>query len=1380
MIQNLNGEDIQYCLECYKQNNLKFLDGEWCSENCRYKKSIIDSYGKCISCSTKYYVAHAEICMDECPEGSSQLVDEGICYFCIDQNLYFNKDKNSCVSECNPYQEEQIKSYINDSDPNNFINITYNECSKCDSGKIIRDKICQEYCYGRFYGLSNEKCYPCFCGDENEDENFTCLNSSSQCDCSSSSHYYGYSCEFYSEKDLNNKTMQIISINNKLIKSGQNYFTYKLTDNSSVNFNDKDIFEWKVFLDGKEITGDKKYKTYFITSTNEEIFGINKDLFEKPYNKKIELSLKITTTYDLNNPLYDIITLKLINSFEFDKNICKKGDSGGIGLHEMESNFILEYSEPINDKYKGRYLSQYRLLDSNNEKIPITNFIQKDNITINLICGNGFDINTMNDREEKQESTLYSTSNCVSSNFKLSEILEGQYLQTEKIFLLISYLRSNKKIEYDDLKEINDFINERIPEIINENGYYIEPNNEESESKSISYSEPKLIFSLINNLALALQSKDLINEENIQLFFNFTKNIFDIIFNYDDISNKTLSESDIRSLFRTVDNLYDISIDNNLKSETIINNFIELFDNITNYLSFKTYPSETIRLIGKRISILNYHLGSHQTNISFPFIDDNMEKIKINDFLTYSYDDYYLNQENCSQKNESLLCFTSDNYKNLMAYLNKENYNLNNILLNIYLMQEINKNNEISPDIDDQDNSNDISEKISVNKNYSIIFKFFNKENNHFSLIQNNDIEISLDVELPFKINGTEEIPNEEEKSNIFSDKYYFEKKGWNIPLSPNNSEYTCIPKSYYENKNEKSNEVKNFCKTHFDYEKKKVRCSCNMGLKDEILIIKNKKISEAFKHIQFNKDEFKIINKYSLFIIYLFVFLLLIPIIYFLIKGIIKDTIIINKEIKQKNIEDNELKLAYKDTKKYYKTGICSFSFHISLLKFFYFSELDNFCKYNIPTFIKYLIMCIGFFIGVIFVLIPFYFVPFTEKQIFMDQRDINFDDDNHKLIKPEKYFILSMIFSLVGIIFGNIFIYIFFKILNFEKKEAEIYRKIKTLFKNYIYYEVKSEVLLGPIWKKIKFRINAYFNICGNYLLSKNKTNNKFTLYSNHLTNNNNENRNSIYGLGKLDSILPNDKNEKDMNITNMKNEPSLGRNEIFPGSRKRTRNSKYSKHSVYSSSSQYSRFFAFSNVKVEKVDNLILGNTAYEVSTRQIAKFEKIRNKYIYTKYKGFKVIEELNEIGENRNIYCISRQINYTNFSADSFSSLFNNNKEKQSKRTSNFYIISLVLFLIFLILLLIIIVLLKILLNRFGIFILNVWILPAILIITIVNYIIYFFKILIGTIILFNSNHLRKKRCCVKFLFWIFVDKTMIYIYKIRNFITKYKKELDYL
>ena len=1362
--QNLDEENIQYCTECFKNNILNFLDGEWCSKSCSNTKSIVDSYGVCITCPTKYYVNKAEICMDECPDGSTLLEEVGICSFC--ENQFFNK--GSCISKCENNQIFQPTNYINNTKPNNPINISYYKCIDCEPGQRVINNHCQN-CTGSFYSFSNEQCYSCFCGDENE--NFTCLNSTNQCDCSSSSHYYGYSCEFYSEKDINNKTMQIISINNKLIKTSQNYFTYKLMNNINITFSNKDIFEWKVFIDGKEITGDKEFKTYFITSTNEEIFGINKELFKKPYNKKIELSLKITT-YNLQNIFYDIITLKLINSFEYDSQ-CYKGSSGEINLHEMESNFILENRKNGNNNiYNGRYLSQYRLLDSNNEKIPITNFIQKDEININLICGKGFDINTLNDKEENQESSLYETPVCRPSNFKLNEIFEGNFLQAEKIFLLITYLKNNKLVDYVNLKEINDFINERIPKIINENGYYIDLNK--GESKNISYSEPKLLFSLINNLAL--QSKDLINEENIQLFFNYTKNIFDIIFKNDSISNKTLSESDIKSLFRTIDILYEVSIYNNLKSKTVINNFIELFDNITNYLSFKTYPSETIRLIGKRISIINYHLGNHQTNISFPFID-NMEKILINDFLTYSYDNYYLNQEICSQKNESLLCFTSENYENLMTYLTKENYNLNDIILNIYLMKEINQNNELLPNINDQSSSNDISKNVSVNKNYSIIFKIFKKEKNHFSLIQNKDIEIKLDVELPFIINNTEDISLREKKNNIFSDKYYFEKKGWDIPLNPNNSEFTCIPKSYYENRNKKSNEVKYFCTTHFDYEKKKARCSCNIGLNDEILIIKDKKISEAFKHLQFKIDGIKIFNKYSLLIIYLFMFLLLIPIIYFLITDIIKDTKFINKEEKGHELGDNELKLAYDVTKKYNNTGIFSFSFYLSLIKFFYFSETNNFSKNTIPVFIKYLIIYIGFFIGIIFVLIPFYFIPFTEKQIFIDQRDINYKDENHKDIKPDKYFIFSFIFSLGGIIFGNIFIYIFFKILNYEKKEAEIYHKIKTLFKNYIFYEVKSEVLLGPIWKKIKLRINAYFNICGNFLLNNNE-NNKFTQYLKHISNNNNEYRNSLYGIGKIGSLLPNDKIENNINITNNKNEPLLG-NEILPRQRKKTKNSKYS---VYSNSSQYTKLFEFNNVKVEVTDSIILGNSANEKSGKQNEKFEKIRNRYIYEKNKGFRLFDELNEFGENKNIYYISKQINYSNFPLDTFSSLFNDsNKEKKSKnKISNSLIISIILLIIFFILLSIIIFLLQILLEKFGIFILNVWILPAILIITIANYIIYFSKILIGAFILFNYHYLRKKKCCVKFLFWIFVDKSMIYLYKIRNFITKYKKEFDYL
>ena len=156
----------------------------------------------------------------------------------------------------------------------------------------------------------------------------------------------------------------------------------------------------------------------------------------------------------------------------------------------------------------------------------------------------------------------------------------------------------------------------------------------------------------------------------MKYFFNFTENIFNEIFRDEKFSNNSLSDSDIKSLFRTIDNLYDLSIKNNLNSPSNINNFIAIFNNITKYLSFKTYPSEIIRLIGNRISILNYHFGEHQNEISFPNIN-NMEEVEINNFLTYSYDDYFLNEKICTQKVGSFFCFSPDNYENLMNKLSK-------------------------------------------------------------------------------------------------------------------------------------------------------------------------------------------------------------------------------------------------------------------------------------------------------------------------------------------------------------------------------------------------------------------------------------------------------------------------------------------------------------------------------------------------------------------------------------------------------------------------------------------------------------------------------------------------------------------------------------
>ena len=209
-------------------------------------------------------------------------------------------------------------------------------------------------------------------------------------------------------------------------------------------------------------------------------------------------------------------------------------------------------------------------------------------------------------------------------------------------------------------------------------------------------------------------------------------------------------------------------------------------------------------------------------------------------------------------------------------------------------------------------------------------------------------------------------------------------------------------------------------------------------------------------------------------------------------------------------------------------------------------------------------------------------------------------------------------------------------------------------------------------------------------------------------------------------------------------------------------------------------------FHNYQVCKRDNFILDKLIkFDKSKRQITRFENIRNKYIYTLRKGFlKDIENDKEVidlfEENKSLH-ISPQINYSFYPFDSFDSLKLENKEKENGNIfHNFIIISILLWVIFISLFILALFLIQNLLNKFDRFIIKAWLFPIISITILVNLILYYFKILIGTILIFHCYNLRKKKCFYKYLFFIFVDKSMVYIYKVRNLITKYKKEFDYL
>jgi hypothetical protein len=406
-------------------------------------------------------------------------------------------------------------------------------------------------------------------------------------------------------------------------------------------------------------------------------------------------------------------------------------------------------------------------------------------------------------------------------------------------------------------------------------------------------------------------------------------------------------------------------------------------------------------------------------------------------------------------------------------------------------------------------------------------------------------------------------------------------------------------------------------------------------------------------------------------------------------------------------------------------------------------------------------------------------------------------FDNEINSKVPP-RYFYLSLIFSIFGYIFTNLFIYVFSKILNFEQEEIDIWLDIKTMCKDYIYYEVKSEVLLGPIWNKIKSRMMAYYYICGDYY-SKLRQKNKFSNYLDQISRIQIGRKTVMPEISEVDQILPrategselasvldinNPKSTKKNNNKSLEmiskdiNEPLIEKEE---NENKETNliNLNLNNNKIIGNDDTQ-------GLKILRTDNFYLDNTfiSDEKAKRQIEHFTKVRNKYIYINKR-----KEINEIeiddrsndGDENAVFNISPQINYVYYPSDSFNSQGNNmNSKGESKDIKNFILISIVLLAIFALLLIFIIWFIREMLVNFDEFIIKAWIIPIIIFLTVVSFLLYYVKIFIGSFLLFHFYHWRKKGRFCRILYLIFVDQSMIYAYKVRNSITKYKKEFDYL
>ena len=211
----------------------------------------------------------------------------------------------------------------------------------------------------------------------------------------------------------------------------------------------------------------------------------------------------------------------------------------------------------------------------------------------------------------------------------------------------------------------------------------------------------------------------------------------------------------------------------------------------------------------------------------------------------------------------------------------------------------------------------------------------------------------------------------------------------------------------------------------------------------------------------------------------------------------------------------------------------------------------------------------------------------------------------------------------------------------------------------------------------------------------------------------------------------------------------------------------------------------------LKIVHNDNFQLYSKKLELdkSISKTKKYERIKNQYILRKtIKGPLYENEIDNVSEKNSYeYYTELIISYENNL--SYYSLAQSNKNNNKWKTEIItdvnpegycFLVNILMILSFLLLLSIIIIILfvKYFLNVFGFFIIKIWLISSIIIYLFVYPILYFVKNIIGSFLLFKFYHL-KRRLLVKPFYWLFVDKTLIYIFKVRNYVTKYKRELDY-
>ena len=1243
-------------------------------------------------------------------------------------------------------------------------------CEKCDIYDDINQRCIQNCPKGKYPSYLENKnssfCFNCFCGFGNcisndnykLSQNILNIDKSYSCQCENDQNQnfsvFGKNCQ-YKTYYQDNQILTIRPLQATVHINKKNIFTFEFLDfNNSENSSQLRLLSTR---HEENLKRRIKYKIKWFLNDNTNYMVENNMFYEvEPNTLKDNEDNKIKLIIsDLDEKVISetelIIRLKSINKENFE--IIFKNHTNFIPMKQRYSPKIL--IKEIQGE-NSNYALNYKYIAIDEEEFSLTGYVRNNFKTNEFLIPYSIKMkieikNDYNDIIFIEDDIYFN--NKYTYNKTLSSILENYENENNTINMrtlineIKTFFNETKNFEYSK-EEKNIYLIFNITEKYLPLSIQYEDSLKSDRIFNISdineIIEANYFISLLNQIAIFIYNyeEEIYNENEIYI------NIFKII--HESINNNeinSLKEETIISLFRTIDNLLTIlSKLSNMKydySGLLFNDINLLKDWILIYF----ISGNDQKIIGKNFIINLLRLNYYSEVMS---IDESRYTAQKDEFLKYS--NYRMKSDNDNSNSNKKKCTSTSTF-----CINNLNYD--------YIYDELTylKNEKISNVIISLTQFNYNNHDFALKWN-----KLMNNENNKIFLLEEdttnkgnnipeNLLNYSYDIEVRDPINN--------KTFNDLKNLRYNVSFDFPSNYEQNKSDITCVAMNSLikDKKDIRISEEEN-CYTYFDLENDKIICECNT--KGEILILLDKKLADLSKKNQFSNKKYKIINCISGSIILSSLALIAIFSVALIYYDFLED-----KFNSLYALEKTNTKVKYE-----YKS-IFRFSLYLTYYKYSFLNIFSTY-KFDHPRYIRFFIEIIKILLNLLLSVFPFYKTPFKEKKDIINERNAQNQKDIKLLPIKHIEYIQSFVYSLIASIIIWFIVQLFVKLLEFKKIRRFIWNPKKNILKEYTYEHIKKFPSFKKKFKKIKKLMLAYAKVCGKNILSK-KGVDKYSLYLeykasyneklNMLCNQNIDKKSSKYDNIELDIIQgsnllpPQDKiinsNEKDTSLSSISNLNISNINNSFASFNENRKE----------------------KLKIEKASKffIIQNKITEQLSLKTLHKFESIKMKYFVNEEK---VDDESSRYDTNVIKYVdldIESQKNYSYIPSNKLSKntiVLADNKSKIGMTI----MVNIILFFILLIIDMLILLVFKNIYEEYEERIISSWLLPVIFQITIFNFIINYLFAILSSIFLFNFYGKRKKKSCVSFIFNLFVEKYMIYFYKIRAFINKYNYHFKHI